>query len=205
MLDESYLGDADMLTYSRRLLVGSLIVVSPVLGTPAGLQTGPIPENVATEFATRIQRYMTTRQDSMPALAGTAERASPEAVLDRRARLNERIRTARKDTKPGDILFPDLVAAIVGIFRSDTFRITGAQATAMARETERPPNNVPVPRVNDEFPKDYGLVSPPATILVRLPELPDVLEYRLIGPHLVVRDIEANLIVDVAPHVLSAR
>ena len=132
-------------------------------------------------------------------------RAAPAAVLDRRATLSERTRTARKDAKPGDVLFADLVTAITAIFRSDTFSITGRQATAMARDTERPPDTIPVPRVNQEFPKDYGLVSPPATILVQLPELPEALEYRLIGPHLVLRDIDTNLVVDVAPNVLAAR
>ena len=194
-----------MLTHFKSLFAGCLAVLVIVPGTRTSVQTRAVPENVASEFATRIQRYMATRQDSMAALPGAADRAAPEAVLDRRARLNERIRTARKDTKPGDILFPDLVAAITAIFRSDSFSITGRQATAMARETESPPSNIPVPRLNQEFPKDYGLVSPPATILVQLPELPEALEYRLIGPHLVLRDIDANLIVDVAPNVLTAR
>ena len=194
-----------MLKYSKNRFAGCLAVLVIVLGTAASVQTPAVPEAVASEFATRVQRYMAAHQDAMAASPAAADRAAPEAVIARRARLNERIRTARKDTKPGEILFPDLVAAITPIFRSDRFSITGRQATAMGRETERPPDNVPVPQVNQEFPKEYGLVSPPATILVQLPELPDALEYRLIGPHLVLRDIDANLIVDVAPNVLSAR
>jgi hypothetical protein len=192
-----------MLTHSKRPSAVCLALLAIVLGLRPNAQTR-VPDNVASEFATRIQRYMTARQDAAPTPAAP-ERAAPEAVLERRARLGERIRTTRKDAKPGDILFPDLVAAIAAIVRADTFRITGRQATAMGRETERPPDNVPVPRVNREFPKDYGLVSPPATILVQLPELPEALEYRFIGPHLVLRDAETNLIVDVAPNVLPAR
>jgi hypothetical protein len=193
-----------MMKQFMHLFVGGLAVFAIMLGARANAQTR-VPENVAADFAARVQRYMSARQDSMPAVLGAPDRASPEAVRARRAALGERIKTARKDAKPGEILFPDLVAAVTAIFRSDSFAITGRQAAAMARETERPPDNVPVPRVNQAFPKDYGLVSPPATILVQLPELPEALEYRLIGPHLVIRDTDANLIVDVAANVLTAR
>jgi hypothetical protein len=174
------------------------------LGARISVQTR-IPEKLASDFAERVQRYMAARQASMPTLRGTSDRAAPEAVGDRRAALSDGVKTMRKNARPGDILFPDLVAAITAIFRSDTFAITGRQATAMARETARPPDNVPVPRINQEFSKKDGLVSPPATILIQLPELPEALEYRLIGPHLVIRDIDTNLIVDVAPNVLLAR
>jgi hypothetical protein len=193
-----------MMKQFKHLFAGCLAVFAIMLCARANAQPR-VPENVASDFATRVERYMSARQDSMPALLGGPDRASPQAVLDRRAALSERIKSARKDAKPGEILFPDLVAAVKAIFRSDSFAITGRQVTANARETERPPDNVEVPRVNQQFPKDYGLVSPPATILVQLPELPEALEYRLIGPHLVIRDSDANLIVDVAPNVLSAR
>lgn len=180
-------------------------LVVTVEGARAIVQTGAVPEGLAAEFATRIKGYMATRQETGPAPPGAAPSATPEAVLARRATLRDRTRIARKDAKPGEILFPELVTAMVAIFRADRFALTGRQAAAMALETERPPDNVPVPRVNQEFPKDFGLVSPPPTILIRLPELPEALEYRLIGPHLVLRDIDTNLIVDVAPNVLPAR
>ena len=193
-----------MLKHSKRLFAACLAVFTIALGADAAAQTS-VPENVASDFAARVARYMTARQDPAPADALAADRAAPEAVRNRRAALGERIKTARKDSKPGEILFPDLVAAITPIFRSDTFAITGRQSAAIALETERPPDNIAVPRVNEPFPKDFGLVSPPATILTKLPELPEALEYRLVGPHLVIRDVDANLVIDVAPNVLRPR
>jgi len=193
-----------MPNYSRGLFAGTLVLLMVGLDAPAGAQASAIPANLMADFTTRLQRYMDVRQDPAPAVAG-ADRAAPTAVVDRRGKLADQIRKKRQNAKPGDVLFPDLVTEIKAIFRNDRFTISGRQATAMGRDTDRPPDSVAVPRVNQEFPKGYGLVSPPATILVKLPELPEALEYRLVGPHLVLRDIDANLIVDVAPNVLAAR
>jgi hypothetical protein len=42
----------------------------------------------------------------------------------------------------------------------------------------------------------------PPKLLARLPELPDELEYRLMGRHLILRDTKANIIVDAVLNVL---
>ena len=42
----------------------------------------------------------------------------------------------------------------------------------------------------------------PADVIVALPALPDVLQYRFVGRDLVLVDIEADLIVDVLPRAL---
>ena len=55
--------------------------------------------------------------------------------------------------------------------------------------------------VNREYPNQNGqpLQSAPATLLQCLPVLPRGLEYRMVGRVLVLRDTEANLIVDFLP------
>jgi hypothetical protein len=46
------------------------------------------------------------------------------------------------------------------------------------------------------YPTTLPLVTVPAKLLRALPELPDGLEYRILGRHLILRDVKANLIVD---------
>ena len=40
-------------------------------------------------------------------------------------------------------------------------------------------------------------------IIEALPALPDELQYRLVGGHLVLIDIHAGLVVDILPHALG--
>jgi hypothetical protein len=56
--------------------------------------------------------------------------------------------------------------------------------------------------VNGAYPKDMALQSTPSTLLQNFPSLPKEIEYRVVGRKLVLRDIEANLIVDYADDVV---
>ncbi len=59
--------------------------------------------------------------------------------------------------------------------------------------------------VNRDYPNQEGqpLQSAPATLLQNLPVLPKGLEYRMVGRILVLRDTEANLVVDYLPNALK--
>ena len=60
-------------------------------------------------------------------------------------------------------------------------------------------------RVHARFPVGYVLPTTPAVLLHALPTLPSQLEYRFIGRTLILRDIDAALIVDLLPAALPAR
>jgi len=47
-----------------------------------------------------------------------------------------------------------------------------------------------------------ALQSTPPTLLLNLPELPKGLEYRILGRELVLRDTDANIVVDYIPNAL---
>jgi hypothetical protein len=50
-----------------------------------------------------------------------------------------------------------------------------------------------------DYPVDAPVSTMPAPVLLRMPQLPKELEYRFVGKSLVLRDTEANIIVDVIP------
>ena len=52
------------------------------------------------------------------------------------------------------------------------------------------------------YPTTYPLATFPATLLPLLPALPEALEYRVVQHYLVLRDVEANVIIDVLPNAL---
>jgi len=55
------------------------------------------------------------------------------------------------------------------------------------------------------YPTTLPLVSVPAKLLARLPMLPEALEYRLIDHYFLLRDRDANVIVDVLSNVYPTR
>ena len=56
--------------------------------------------------------------------------------------------------------------------------------------------------VNMTYPTDKPLKTFPAQLLQKLPGLPPDLEYRIVGHHIVLRDVPANLVVDVARDIV---
>jgi hypothetical protein len=56
--------------------------------------------------------------------------------------------------------------------------------------------------VNAAYPKDQPVQSMPPSLLKELPQLPRELEYRVVGRTLILRDTEANLIVDYVKEAL---
>jgi hypothetical protein len=57
-------------------------------------------------------------------------------------------------------------------------------------------------QINQSYPENVPLQSTPPTLLLNLPQLPDGLEYRILGRELVLRDGNANIIVDYVPNAL---
>ena len=64
--------------------------------------------------------------------------------------------------------------------------------------------NVPV-RVNGDYPDSAPFSSMPPTLLLKLPQLPDEVRYRFVGRHLILRDTEANVILDYILDAVSDR
>jgi hypothetical protein len=59
-----------------------------------------------------------------------------------------------------------------------------------------------VPEVNQLYPTTYPLATFPPSLLPLLPRLPEQLEYRVVQQYLILRDVEANLIVDFMPNAM---
>ncbi|HXD21304.1 MAG TPA: hypothetical protein VN654_30060 [Vicinamibacterales bacterium] len=72
-----------------------------------------------------------------------------------------------------------------------------------AEEQEEEGGKPIVLKVNAMYPPDSPLPSTPPQILMSLPKLPEQLEYRLVGKTLIIRDVEANIIVDFVPNALQ--
>ena len=58
---------------------------------------------------------------------------------------------------------------------------------------------VKTPSVHLRFPAASQMATMPPSLLAALPQLPKELEYRIVGNYLVLRDVDAALILDYIP------
>jgi len=57
-------------------------------------------------------------------------------------------------------------------------------------------------QVNQRYPESLPFTTVPPTLLRKLPELPEEVDYRILGPSLLLIDRKANMIVDFIPNAI---
>ena len=153
------------------------------------------------DFSRRVDGYVKARkavEAQLPALKPTN---SPEQIEQREHALADAIRQARRDARHGDIFTPEITAEFRRLIENT---MHGPEA-ARVRQSLRSGSPV-APRaisVNASYPPAQPLQSTPPSLLANLPPLPHGLDYRLIGRSLILRDAEANLILDFIHNVIS--
>jgi hypothetical protein len=148
---------------------------------------------LVSDFKRRVDRYMQLHDKVQK--QGTRQRQRDdigENLVSQQA-MAIRLRLARHDARPGDLFTPAIAAALR---RAMDPELRGPAALA-ARESIRedaPATFVLV--VNGSFPEGGSRSTMPANVLQILPPLPAGLEYRIVDTHLVLIDVDADIVVD---------
>ncbi len=155
-------------------------------------------------FRDRVDAYLALHDDIAGKLPALDETADATKLTQREAALGVAIRQARADAKRGD-LFGDASPLIIQTVRRDLRRRTAQDRRALLTEllAELPAKH-PAVQVNMTYPATAPLATFPPALLRDLPPLPKGIEYRFFGTHLILRDTNANLIVDVLPRMIPA-
>jgi hypothetical protein len=168
-----------------------------VLSIPAvAAQRGAAPNPdalVQQDFQKRIDAYVARRSEAVKGIGPLKPTANPAEIKAGQQALAERIAAARSDAKPGDIFTPDIRQRFRQLLAPELKGEDGRDAKAIVKD-DAPPA-VPF-KVNAVYPEGKPLPTVPAKLLLNLPPLPKQVEYRIIDKHLILRDTEANLIVD---------
>lgn len=144
-----------------------------------------------SEFQTRAAEYIKVHNKARSELVKL--NGSAEAISGRERQLARRIRTLRPGAKHGSVFSPRISSEFRRLANISSQGSSGKHIeTSLARSE---PVQLPI-HVNAAYPTSAPLQSTPPTLLQNLPALPRELEYRLVGHRLILRDIEANLIVD---------
>jgi hypothetical protein len=154
---------------------------------------------VLVDFQKRIDAYVELHKDVEKGSAKLKETNDPAKIRDAQATLAERIRTARKDARPGDIFTPPIRAMFRRLMYPELKGAEGRETKSEMKEDA--PKGVPL-KVNATYPEAKPLPTVPPNILANLPQLPEDLEYRIVNKDLILRDVDANLIIDFVPNAI---
>ena len=152
------------------------------------------------EFQKRIEGYVQQRERAIAGVPMRSATPTPTEIDAREQALGKALREARVGARPGDLVAP-VDSILRKIVRDDWARRSPADRQALAAEIPR----VAKVTINTTYPSALPLATVPPALLQELPRLPEMLEYRLMGRALVLRDVSANLIVDVVEKALPSR
>ena len=177
--------------------VSGAVAMTALAGTP---QAAAAPADAAQDLQRRVQEYLDLRATLLKKLQPLSLTPSATEVALRQQRLAEGLRAARASARPGDLIPAAVADQIRATVIADFNRRTAAEERATFSEVA----DAPIPTINRTYPADAALPTVPPLLLQALPRLPDSLQYRFYGRHIVVLDGDAQIIVDYIANVLPA-
>jgi hypothetical protein len=189
-----------MLTVTRHtLLTSALTLLFASAGwaqTPTAKQERKPPDfrvqiwgSVMADFNLRVQSYSELRSRLEIGLAPLRLTDDPSELRCRELALTERVRLARMGATEGEFFTPSISVE----FR----RVLLIQMDVDTWDSLMDDNPGEFHHaINGTYPKKRPLSTVPPNILAALPTLPDGMQYRFLGRHLVLHDTRANVILD---------
>ena len=157
---------------------------------------------ILADFKERVDAYMKVRKEAIkdaPRLKETTDVAKLKAAQDGMA---QSIRLARANAKQGDVFTPEIVAQFRRLLNPELKGDDGRDAKAILRDDAPPAGTIPF-KVNAKYPDGASVATIPANLLLSLPTLPEPMQFKIVGKHLILLDEDADLIVDYALNVIS--
>ena len=178
-----------------------LLVVAGVFYTLGRSQEKVNPHSlVQDDFSKRVAAYLEIHKKARAEVLGLKPTTSPSAITHYEHELAHKIREQRRGAAAGTIFTPEISAEFRRLIGLTVQGSTGARVQQSLNHAE--PIHVAELRVDAAYPEGLPLQSTPPSILLNLPSLPAEVEYRVIGHDLVLRDVDANLIVDFARNII---
>ncbi len=159
-------------------------------------------DTMFADFAERLEAYTTLRERLTDSIGDLDPTKSQEEIAARAVALGNAIIASRPDAKQGDIFSPEVAAFLATLIRQEySRRSEPVLETRQDQQDELPDFE---PRVNQIYPTTYPLATFPPALLPVLPPLPEVIEYRIVRDYLILRDVEANVILDFMPRAVPS-
>jgi len=173
---------------------GTATVPKPITPEQKATASPANPDSVIlADFNARLDAYV-KKQRALLKGSPIAEDATPAQIKARQDTIAAELRAIRKTAKQGDIFTPQVAA----LFRRLMYpELKGAEGRETKDETTEDGKPIAVElKINATYPSSQPLSTVPPNLLAALPQLPMDVEYRVVGKHLILRDVDANIIVD---------
>ena len=155
---------------------------------------------VLQDFKHRVEQYVELHKKAAkksPPLKETTDTAKIKAAQQV---LADTIQSARTGARRGDIFTPAVSRKFKQLMYPELKGVEGPKTKRVIKEDA--PTFVPL-KVNAHYPEAQPLSTVPPNLLERLPQLPPQVDYRIVGKALLLRDVDANLIVDYIPNAIQ--
>ena len=200
------------------LRIGALLVLGAALGSACHQRRGPdlvppqtvrMDSEVLGEFYEEIQEYVRLRHKVVDLVPPLPPNATADQISIRQKALTDAIVKHRRKAKPGEIFKPEVEAAFRHVFKEAFATPEGPAMIQEIRQGNPKVEGVPNPGdptretlkpvrlgVNVVYPDGAPFSSVPSSLLLQIPALPPEVRYRFVGRALIVRDTDANVILD---------
>ena len=154
---------------------------------------GSLDAELVSDFTRRADRYMQLHDKIEKQGTPQKQRDDIGENLVSQQAMAMRIRFARYDARPGDLFTPAIALALR---RALDPELRGPAALRVRESIREDAPVTFVLAVNGSFPQGGSRSTMPGNVLRILPPLPDGLEYRIVDTHLVLIDLDADIVVD---------
>lgn len=191
------------MTTGRVPLLAALVmfaIASPLAAQEPNQSPGSLAtENAVHEFRAEVARYMALRRRLRDEIKSLKPDSTATEIVQISDALAFAIQRARPKSGPGRF-FTAATAAFLKRRINDTVRSENlARALATIDDEDL---TTGAATVYLRFPASSPMATMPPSLLAVLPPLPRELEYRIMGTALVLRDVDAALILDYIPSAI---
>src|SRR5918993_408752 len=174
------------------------LVAPSLLSSSAPQPAGTTSADAAAikQFDQAIANYLALRRGLGNEVAGPVKDSTSTQLNDASNALAGAIQRARANAQAGAI-FSEPVAAIIKRRVADAVRAKKLGPVLANIDDELTAN--PALKVHLRLPMTEQLATMPPSLLLVLPPLPKELEYRIVGRNLILRDVDASLVLDYIP------
>jgi len=173
---------------------------------------------VLARFQHEIEEYIELHRDLVKRIPNVGPNATAEEIAAHRDKMTKGIQAERKGARQGDVFKPSVEAAIRRIIAREISSPEGQQMIQELKQGNPKVESVPNQRdptsarservlvaVNALYNTEAPSSSMPPSLLLKLPQLPDQVRYQFVGRDLILRDTEANVILDFIKDVITDR
>jgi hypothetical protein len=154
------------------------------------------------DFKARVERYAELHKGLAKGDAKQKEDTTAERINTQKDALAAKIQAARTGARQGDIFTPEIRPVFRKLLAPEMKGEEGRDAKEIIKDDAPAPGTVPF-KVNAKYPEKQPKPTMPSNLLLNLPTLPEPLEYRVVGQHLLLLDTSTDLIVDYILNVIT--